>query len=144
MWKFFSTLPKDETIKFLKEAGYQILAKEKKESIIIQVEEKEHLGSLTAEYLVSKNKQKYVVVRKKEGRDDPTDPVLRRKLVELSVVFGVDGVLLVDPEEKEIQHVRFKFPRQRDFTFFFQFLIALFLIFGIIAIISLLVQVRLL
>jgi hypothetical protein len=144
MWKFFSISPKDETMKFLKEAGYQILGKERKESIMVQVGEKEHLGSLTAEYLVSKNKKKYVVVGKKEGRDDPTDPVLRRKLVELNIVFGVDGVLLVDPEEKEIQLVRFKFPRRRDFTIFFQFLLALFLILGIIAIISLLVQVKLL
>ena len=77
------------------------------------------------------------------GSGDPTEPELRRKLIEYDRVFGLSGVLLIDPEKNEIQEVVFKIPRERGLDFYFQFLGAVFLILLVIGIIWLMVQMRL-
>ena len=135
---------KDEAGKLLKKHGFQILGKNQKESILVNLDGKDHLGSLEAEYTAEKKGKKFVVVVKRgEGSFDPTDPVFRRKLIEYDRAFGLKGILLVDPEAGEIHSVSFKFPRERGLDFYFQFLIALFIIFGVIGIIWLMIAVRL-
>ncbi|MBI5078929.1 hypothetical protein HZB08_02795 [Candidatus Saganbacteria bacterium] len=129
----------------LKQAGYQILGKQPKEGIIIRVDGKEHLGSLSADYTARKDGKSYVVVVKKgEGDFDAADPALRRRLIEYDRAFGLNGVLLIDPEEGEIHKIGFKFPRERNFDFYLQFAAALFIISAVIGIIWLLARVRLL
>jgi hypothetical protein len=129
---------------FLKKRGYQILGKGQKEVVVVRVDGKDHLGALTAEYTVSKNGKRYVVWGMRgEGTGDPTEPALRRRLIELDRVFGLDGVLIVDPAEGTINEVLFKYPRERGLDFYFQFLGALFIIGLVIGIIWLMVAVRL-
>lgn len=128
----------------LKKSGFQILGKNQKEAVIVRVDDKDHLGSLEAEFTVAKEGKKYVVVVKSgEGSFDSTEPVLRRKLIEYDRIFGLHGILLIDPESGEIHRVSFKFPRERGLDFYFQFIIALFLILLVIGIIWLLVRIRL-
>lgn len=130
---------------FLRQVGYQILGKRQKGAIITCIDGKDHLGSLEAEYTARKDGKNYVViVRGGEGEWDPAEPALRRRLLEYDRVFGLNGVLLVDPSEGTIHAVNFKFPRERGIDFYFQFLGALFLILLIIGIIWLLVKVKLL
>jgi hypothetical protein len=128
----------------LKRHGYQILGKNQKESILVNVDGRESLGSLEAEFTVEKAGKKYVVVVKRgDGSFDPTDPVFRRKLIELDRAFGLNGIILVDPEAAEIHAVGFKFPRERGLDFYFQFFSALFIIAIVVGIIYLMVQVKL-
>lgn len=144
MSNILSTSPKDNSENLLRKAGYQILGKNQKESVLVRVDGKDHLGSLEAEYTVRKGGKSYVVVVKRgEGVFDPTEPIFRRKLIEYDRAFGLKGILLVDPEEGEIHEVSFKFPRERGIDFYFQFFIALFIIFVLIGIIWLMVQARL-
>lgn len=127
--------------KLLRKHGFRIEGKNQRGSVVTCVDGKEHLGELVADYTVKKNGKQFVVVIKSgEAEIDPTDPALRRRLIEYDRVFGLDGILLVDPQEEEIREVNFKFPRERGFDFYFQFTIALLLIFGVIGIIWLLVR----
>ena len=112
--------------------------------MIVRVDGREHLGELAAEYTVQHGKKKFVVWVKRETADlDPTEPALRRRLIELDRVFGLDGVLIADPAEGTLTEVHFKFPRERGLDFYFQFLAALFIIALVIGIIWLMVSVRL-
>lgn len=145
MLNIFSTSPKNsEAEKLLKKNGYEILARNKKESIVVRYNGKEHFGSLEADYVVRKAKKQFVVFEKKgETPFDPTEPALRRKLIEFERVFGLNGILLVDPDEGEINPVTFKFPKDRGLDFYFQFLAALCIIGVVIGIIWLMVWVKL-
>jgi hypothetical protein len=132
--------PKDKLEQLLKRRGFQILGKNQKGTVLINVDGKEHLGSLEAEHTVRKDGKDYVVITEKA---DPTDPVLRRKLIEYHQIFGLSGLLLVDPEEETMREIRLQFPRERGIDFYFQFIIALFIIAGVIGIIWLMIYLRL-
>lgn len=144
MLNILSTSPRDEVEKLLRRSGYQILGKNQKEIIIAYIDGKDHLGDLAAEYTVRKAGKSYVVVTKSgEGEFDPTEPALRRRLIEYDRTFGLNGVLIVDPQEGKIHEVRFKFPRERGIDFYFQFIIALFILLVVIGIIWLMVNLKL-
>lgn len=128
----------------LKKSGYQVLGKNQKETVITRIDDKDHFGYLEAEYTVRKDRKSYVaVVKSGEGALDPTEPALRRRLIEYDRVFGLNGILFLDPQEEEIHEVRFRFPRERGIDFYFQFLIAVFILFVVIGIIWLMVAVKL-
>jgi hypothetical protein len=144
MLNISSTSTREKTEKLLRQCGYQILGKNQKGTVLIDVDGASHLGSLEAEYTVKKNGKSYVAVLKSgEGLFDPTEPALRRRLVEYDRVFGLSGLLLVDAQEGEIHKVSFKFPRERGLDFYFQFVLALFILSVVIGIIWLLVRLRL-
>ncbi|MDD4179666.1 MAG: hypothetical protein PHH14_06455 [Candidatus Margulisbacteria bacterium] len=142
MLNFLSTSPKDEVVKLLKRRGYQLLGRDQKEVVVTKVNGQDHLGELRAEYTVQKNGKRFVVViRNEEG--DPTEPALRRRLIEYDRVFGLNGILLVNPEEEECQEIVFKFPREKGIDFYFQFIIAMFIVFGVIGILWLMTYIKL-
>jgi hypothetical protein len=133
-----------ESENFLKKRGFQLLGRDQKEVVVVRIDGKDHLGELTAEFTVSKNGKRYVVWGVvAEGTSDPTEPALRRRLIELDRAFGLDGILIVDPAEGTINEVRFKYPRERGLDFYLQFFGALFILALVIGIIWLMVTVRL-
>jgi hypothetical protein len=128
----------------LQKAGYQILGKRQKETVIARIDGKDHFGYIEADYTVRKNKRKYVaVVHSGEGEPDPNEPSYRRRLLEYDRVFSPEALLVLDLNQGEIHEVSFSFPRERGIDFFFRFLIALFIILMVVGIIWLLVQLRL-
>jgi len=139
---FGSAKNNSETL--LRSRGYKIVGRDRRASIVVRLDGKEHLDDLTAEYLVEKNGQRYVVwgVRG-DGEKDPTEPALRRRLVEYSRAFDLNNILLVDAEAGEINAVSFAFPRERGLDFYFQFLTGLFIVGAVIGIIWLMASVRL-
>ena len=144
MSNILSGSSKDELGSFLRKRGFQILGKDQREVVLVRVDGRDHLGDLTAEYTVSRNGKRYVVWGVGEGEErDPTEPGLRRRLIELDRVFGLNGVLAVDPARGTINEVAFKYPRERGLDFYFQFFGALFVIALVLGIIWLMVTVRL-
>lgn len=128
----------------LRKAGFTILGKRLKETIITNVDGKDHLGYLEADYTVSKNKRKYVVVvHTGEGSPDANEPNFRRTLLEYTRVFSSHDLLVLDLNRGEIHSINFRFPHERNLDFFFRFLIGLFIILLVIGIIWLLVTVKL-
>ena len=129
---------------FLEKAGYQILGKRQMETVITKVDGKERFGYVEADFTVKKGRKKYVVVvHSGLGEADPNEPMLRRKLLEYDHVFSPHALLVVDLSRGEIHEVNFRFPYEMNIDFFFRFLIALFIILGVIGIIWILVQLRL-
>ena len=139
-----STSPKNNVEKLLRKAGFAILGKNQKETIITNVNGRDHLSGLEAEFTVKKENKKYVVIVKGgEVNFDPTDQLLRRRMIECDRAFGLNGVVLVNPEEETVSIVTFKFPRERGLDFYFQFFIGLFIILAVVGIIWLLVEIKL-
>ncbi|OGC23143.1 hypothetical protein A2291_00480 [candidate division WOR-1 bacterium RIFOXYB2_FULL_42_35] len=132
-----------EIEELLVKSGFQIISKRVKESIIININGKDHYSYLEADYLVSKGKEKYVVVVKTgEGTTDANEPNLRRRLLEYYRVFSTRGILLVDQHKGEIHLVKFRFPHERNLDFFFHFFMGLLVILFVIGIIWLLAHLR--
>jgi hypothetical protein len=120
----------------LRKSGYQIMGKKQKETIITRVNDKERFGYLEVDYLVRKDRKKYaVLVHLGEGSSDPNEPVLRRRLIECDRAFSPEGMLVLDLNRGEIHRVKFHFPHETSIDAFFRFLIALFIILGVIGII---------
>ncbi|MFH1347549.1 MAG: hypothetical protein ABIH22_02555 [Candidatus Margulisiibacteriota bacterium] len=133
-----------EAENLLRKAGYQILGKNQKETIITIIDGKEHFGYVETDYLVRKNKRKYaVMVHVGEGSPDPHEPTLRRRILEHHRVFSRDGVLVLDPNQGRVHLISFRFPHEWNIDMFFRFLIGLFIILLVIGIIWMLVQLRL-
>ncbi len=129
---------------FLERAGYQILGKRQRETVITKVDGKDRFGYIEADFTVKKGRKKYVVVvHSGLGEADPNEPMLRRKLLEYDHVFSPHALLVVDLSRGEIHEVNFRFPYERNIDFFFRFLIALFIILMVVGIIWVLVQLRL-
>ena len=144
MSNILSGSSKDELGSFLRQRGYQILGKDQREVVLVRVDGRDHLGELVAEYTVSKDGKRYVVWGMGEEEEhDPTEPALRRRLIELDRVFGLHGVLIAEPAKGTIGEIAFKYPRERGLDFYFQFFGALLVITLVIGIIWLMVAVRL-
>lgn len=144
MLSFLSTLPKSDAENILKRAGYRLVAKNRKGVVIVSVDNQEHLGELKADYVVSREGKRYVVVVKgSEEAFDPTEPTLRCRLIELDSVFALDGLLVVNLPKRQIHRLGFRFPKERPLDGFFQFLLGGFILGGVVGIIWLLVYLKL-
>lgn len=144
MLNFLSTSPKSDAENLLKRAGYRLEAKNRKRIIIVSVDSQDHLGALAADYIVSKERERFVVVVKESAEAfDPTEPVQRRRLVELDSAFALDGLLVVDLPERQIHRLGFKFPKERPLDAFFRVLIGGFILGGVVGIIWLLAYLKL-
>ncbi len=129
----------------LKRSGFKILGIDLKQPVITNIDGKEHYGHVVADYLVKKGKVKYIVIVKKgEAEFDANDPLFRRKLIECCRVFNTPEVLLVDSDDGEIHIVGFRYPHEWNLDLFFRFLLAVFIVLGLIGIIWLLASVGLL
>lgn len=133
-----------EAENLLRKAGYQILGKKQKETIITIIDGKEHFGYVETDYLARKNRRKYaVLVHVGEGSPDPNEPTQRRRILELHRVFSRDGVLVLDPNQGRVHSVDFRFPREWNMDKMFHSLIGLFIILGVIGIIWMLAAIKL-
>jgi hypothetical protein len=136
--------PEKDAENLLRRAGFQILDKNRKEAVITVINGKDHYGNLEADYIVKKQGKKFViVVHSGEGSPDANEPNYRRRLLEYDRVFSTSGILILDLNKGQIHRVNFRFPHERNIDFFFRFLVALFIIFGVIGIIWMLTALRL-
>jgi len=126
----------------LAKAGYQIIEKRPRGTVIAKIDGQERFGYLEADYLVAKNKRNFaVLVKTGEGEVDLNEENLRQKLLAYDYAFAPDAMLLLDMNKGELHTVYFRFPREGDMDRFFKFMIALFivaLVIGIIWVLSVL------
>jgi L-ascorbate metabolism protein UlaG (beta-lactamase superfamily) len=145
MLSFLSTSPKSDVENLLKRAGFRLEAKNRKGVVIVSVDHQDHLGDLAADYIVSKERERFVVVVKESAEAfDPTEPAQRRRLGELDRAFALDGLLVVDLPERRIHRLGFKFPKERPLDHIFRILIGGFILGGVAGIIWLLAYLKLL
>lgn len=132
----------NEAERILLRAGFKILDKNKSAPILTIINGKSHLGKVTADFMVEKDKKIYAVHLRSDLAVDLTEPANRQKLIEQDYVFQPDGLLLLDLNQKQLHEVYFEVPKPERENFFTLF-IALFIILVIIGIIWLLLQLRL-
>ena len=94
--------------RLLERTGYTIdeVQPDRPWSVLVDGEEIEVF--VRADFLVSQDGYRYVAeVKTGDKAPDPTYPPTRRQLLEYSLAYDVDGVLLIDMEEEEILEIEF-------------------------------------
>jgi membrane protein implicated in regulation of membrane protease activity len=92
----------------LDRAGWRIVGRQVSQRYELEVDGKRVSVLVRADFIVRRNGRRYVA-EVKTGKLAPRieTPSTRRQLLEYRVVFGVDGVLLVDAESERISFVEF-------------------------------------
>jgi hypothetical protein len=133
-----------EPEKALIRAGFEVLMRDPKKSVITNIDGKDHFGSVEADYLVRREKDEFIVfVHQGMGEIDPNEPNLRRKLLEISNAYQGKRVLFFDFNNNQLQEVKFRFPHEWGLDAFFRVLLIAFIIVLIIGIIWLLATAKL-
>jgi hypothetical protein len=99
----------------LEARGYSVIAAQFGCSYKLSVDAQDLIIPLRADYLVTRDGQRYVA-EVKTGALAPylRTPATRRQLLEYRMAFDVDGVLLVDAEQDRIHVVRFPLPGRKS------------------------------
>lgn len=92
----------------LRELGYEVLGAQVSGSYVVELDAEPLHVPLRADYLVARAGHTFVA-EVKSGRLAPklTSATTRRQLLEYSVAFQVDGVLLIDAESRRVHQVMF-------------------------------------
>jgi hypothetical protein len=92
----------------LDRAGWQVEGRQVSQRYDLEVDGKKVSVLVRADFIVRRDGRRYVA-EVKTGKLAPRieTPSTRRQLLEYRVVFGVDGVLLVDAESERISFVEF-------------------------------------
>ncbi len=94
--------------RFLAQQGYAILERQLTQTWQLHVDGQWHPVSCRADLLLRRRGRLFIADVKTGGKaPDPRSPATRRQLLEYFLVFAVDGVLLVDMEQRRIRAVEF-------------------------------------
>lgn len=99
-------------VKFLRHRGYKILAAQLQETIVVYVDGQPEKSTVRADFLVRKGWKKYIVEVKSGQQGTVKLPNVRRQLLEYKLVYQPDGILLLDMEHRNLQEIRFAYPRR--------------------------------
>lgn len=93
---------------FLQQQGYEILDRQLTQRWHLEIDGHPQTVSCRADLLLRRKRRLYVADVKTGGKaPDPKSPATRRQLLEYFLVFAVDGVLIVDMEQRQIRTVGF-------------------------------------
>jgi Holliday junction resolvase-like predicted endonuclease len=105
----------EDAVEMLEKAGYQIVERQARIAWIPLVDGEPFELELRADYLVEIDGELFVAeVKTGEEATSITTAATRRQLLEYSIAFEVDGVLLVCPERDAIHRVEFGFAKTRS------------------------------
>jgi hypothetical protein len=92
--------------KWLRGLGYQILGKQIASQLELYVNGQPWIFPLRADYLLGVGNKRYIAeVKSGKEMTSVSHAATRRQLLEYHLAYQVDGVLLVDAENKKVQHV---------------------------------------
>ncbi|MBU0629447.1 MAG: hypothetical protein KKC80_00825 [Candidatus Margulisbacteria bacterium] len=145
MLSFSSTSSNEEHESFLAKSGFKVLSRKPRAMVIANVDGKDHLGKLEADYMLSRDNRHYIaIVQQGEGALDPSDPIIRRRLVEFDRAFNCHGVVLLNPHEGVLHVIRYRFVVEKGLLDrVFQFLMITFFVAVVIGAIWLMVYLKL-
>jgi hypothetical protein len=105
----------EEAEALLKKKGFKIVGRHVRTDIVTYIDGRPNLGYVVADFIVEKNKKRYVAeVKAGELVSDPTEPSTRRQLLEYKFAYKPDGLLLVDMLDRAIHLVEFENPKYAD------------------------------
>ncbi len=98
-----------EAERILARAGYRVVERQARAAWSMIVDGEELEIEVRADLIVSRRDRLFVAeVKTGERAPDPTHPPTRRQLLEYSLVFGADAVLLVDVPARAVRAVSFR------------------------------------
>ena len=101
-----------EAERFLRESGYTLLERHTPATYGMLIDGEPHVVQLKADYLVEKGGKKFIA-EVKTGKSVKLDhPDTRRQMLEYQLAFGLDTLLLVDMEARQMRTVRFPLPKK--------------------------------
>ncbi len=119
--------------KALVDKGFKILARDKVAAIEVLVDGKKYYSSEVVDFIVSREKVKYLVLSNSEIGFDPVEPNNRRRFEELSIIFPNHKLLLLNLRDNRLNEIEIKYPKELDiFNLFFGVGLGLLVIVGII------------
>lgn len=100
-------------IRFLRQKGYQILDAQLQKNFTVEVNGERQKMTVRADYLVRKKGKTYVVEVKSGKQGDVALTHVRRQLLEYSMVYQPDGIILLDMAHHHLQEICFHYPHSR-------------------------------
>lgn len=98
-----------EAERILSRAGYRVVERQARAVWSMRVDGEEVDVEVRADLIVRRRDRLFVAeVKTGERAPDPTHPPTRRQLLEYSLVFGADAVLLVDVPARAVRSVSFR------------------------------------
>ncbi|WP_170294030.1 PD-(D/E)XK nuclease family protein [Heliomicrobium undosum] len=99
-----------QAAKLLKREGYAVIKAQPPARMVMRVDGAPVNIHVRADYLVQRGGKTYVAeVKTGERAPRPTNGDTRRQLLEYSLIYRADGVLLVDMAAQKIHRVEFEF-----------------------------------
>lgn len=99
--------------KLLKKLGYKMLARQAPVTYWVLVDGKPQAVSLSADMVVEYKGEKMLAEVKTGKAVKIEEPATRRQLLEYQLAFGVDTLLLIDMEAKELRKISFPLPSKK-------------------------------
>ncbi|MCW2277344.1 hypothetical protein [Heliophilum fasciatum] len=94
----------------LMDQGYRVTATQPPARMTVRIDGQPVQVGIRADYLVERRGKRFVAeVKTGRGAPRPTQGDTRRQLLEYSLAYQVDGVLLVDMEKQAIHRIEFEF-----------------------------------
>jgi hypothetical protein len=104
-------ISQEEAEELLKKKGFRIIDRQMRADIITNVDGRPNLSYVQADFIVEKDKKKYVAEVKGGAMvADATEPSTRRQLLEYKFAYKPDGILLVDMIDRSIHLIDFEYP----------------------------------
>jgi len=139
----FAKFSEEEAEKLLEKSGYKIIEKQKKATVITNIDGRDHVGYVACDYIVKKGKNIYVAeVKSGQVGTAPNEPSTRRQLLEYDYVYEPDGLLLVNMLDQRIHEVSFAFPKPVSDRFIFKVAVVALTVLFIAMLIWMLFQLR--
>lgn len=109
-----------EAKNFLESLGYTFLEVQKSSWLSMWIDEEEHTYLVRPDAFVQKGKKKFLVeIKTGKIATNPKLTATRRQLLEYYYSYNeVDGIILINADDKSLFHIRFSDPVQADFQEF--------------------------
>lgn len=92
----------------LRRAGYRVVERQLTGTWTLWIDGSPRAVTCRADLLVQRGRERLVAEVKSAGPAlDPTSPATRRQLLEYTMAFDVDGVILVDMQKRRLYRVEF-------------------------------------
>lgn len=100
-------LGESEAAKLLRNKGYRIVEEQARMPVMMLLDAERYESYIKADYIVEKNRKRYLVEVKTGKQANPKLPNVRRQLFEYQNIFQTDGILFIDMNNYDIIEVSF-------------------------------------
>ena len=105
-----------EAEKLLRKLGYSIVSRQPPASYAMMVDGEPQSVQLQADFVVTREGKRFVAEVKTGKAAKIEQAETRRQLLEYQLAFGIDAMLLIDADAKQVRTLRFPLPKKKAAT----------------------------